>query len=252
MLSQVAEDGIMSEFWPLINEMGDAEVVSRARMDQLWAEGWRHFGPRFFRYSLMWQEDQWKRVLNLRIPLQEWQPSKSQRRTLRQNEDLEVDFAPAEPGPEEEDLFQRHKIRFQDNVPNSLQDFLGKEPNGVPVSCLQVSVRAEGKLVAASFLDLGLQSCSSIYGIFNPEEKTRRLGILTMLLEMNYARRAGMEYYYLGYACVEPSPYDYKKELKPAWAWNWQEWEPFTRDDYSKQALPIPEDQLEVKTGPDC
>ena len=73
----------------------------------------------------MWQEERWKRVLNLRVPLQEWQPSKSQRRTLRRNEDLEVSFAEAEPGAEEEELFQRHKVRFSENVPDSLSDFLG-------------------------------------------------------------------------------------------------------------------------------
>ena len=235
--------------WPLINEMGEASSVSRARMDELWAEGWRHFGPRFFRYSLMWQEESWKRVLNLRVPLQDWQPSKSQRRTLRRNEDLQVDIAPAEPGEEVEELFQRHKRRFRDNVPDVLSDFLGEEPNGVPGPCLQVSVRDGDSLLAASFLDLGQRSCSSIYGVFDPEQSARRLGIFTMLLEMNYAREIGLEYYYLGYAAIEPSPYDYKKEVKPSWYWDWREWRPFTPDDCSKQAHQIPAALLAKKRG---
>lgn len=216
-------------------------------MDELWANGWRHFGSRFFRYSIMWQDDQWKRVLNLRVPLQAWKPSKSQRRTLRRNEDLTVEIAPANPGREEEELFQKHKSRFRDNIPESLSDFLGVEPNGVPVPCLQFSVRREGELVAASFLDIGHQSCSSIYGVFDLDLSARRLGIYTMLLEMQYAQKVGFEYYYLGYACIESSPYDYKKEVKPAWVWNWRKWESFKPDDYSKQALPIPAVLLEGK-----
>lgn len=235
----MVEEEQAEAFWPLINEIGEAEAVSRMRMDELWATGWRHFGPRFFRYSLMWQEENWKRVLNLRVPLQDWSPSKSQRRTLKRNQDLEIDFSPAEPGAEEEDLFQRHKSRFRENVPDALSDFLGEEPNGVPVPCLQLSVREEGALVAASFLDLGQRSCSSIYGVFEPEQSRRRLGILTMLQEMLYAQKIGMDYYYLGYVCVEPSPYDYKKEVKPSWVWDWEGWQPFRPDDYSKQALPI-------------
>ena len=239
-LEEMAASEDSEAFWPLINEVGEAETVSRGRMDELWCEGWRHFGPRFFRYSVMWQDSDWKRVLNLRVPLDEWSPSKSQRRTLRKNGDLQFEFAPANPGEVEEALFQRHKQRFRDNVPESLSDFLGEEPNGVPTPCLQLSVKEDGRLVAASFLDLGLRSCSSIYGIFEPEMADRRLGIFTMLLEMQYAREVGLDFYYLGYACVESSPYDYKKEVKPAWVWNWQRWERFTRDDYSKQAPPIP------------
>ena len=245
----MAEEKEAGLSWPQVNEIGEAEAVPQSRMDELWAEGWRHFGSRFFRYSLMWQEENWKRVVNLRVPLKDWSPSKSQRRTLRRNQDLVVDIGPAEPGEEEEKLFQRHKKRFRDNVPDALADFLGQEPNGVPVPCLQVSVRKEGDLVAASFLDLGATSCSSIYGVFDPDESSRRLGIFTMLLEMNYARKAGLDYYYLGYACVESSPYDYKKEVKSSWVWDWEEWQPFTPDDCSKRARPISESLLARKRG---
>lgn len=225
--------------WPLVNEIGEASAVPRERMDELWAQGWRHFGSKFFRYSLMWQDEQWKRVLNLRVPMQDWKPSRSQRRTLRQNEDLKVDILPAQPKEEELLLFHRHKMRFKSNVPELLSDFLGEDPNGCPCPCLQIAVRSEGRLVATSYLDLGLRACSSIYGVFEPEESDRRLGIFTMLQEMLYAQEQGMEYYYLGYACVESSPYDYKKEVRPAQLWDWKEWQPLTPDDYSRLAPPI-------------
>lgn len=225
--------------WPLVNEVGEASIVSRERIDELWSLGWRHFGPKFFRYSLMWQGGEWKRVINLRVDLERWQPSKSQRRTLRMNEDLEVDFAPAEPGEEERALFQRHKQRFSDNVPEELAEFLGTSPNGCPGACLQVSARLRGELLAASFLDLGARSCSSVYGIFKPEESRRRLGIFTMLCEMLYAQEQGLTYYYLGYACLESSPYDYKKEIRPVAIFDWQRWHETTPDDYSKQAPPL-------------
>lgn len=225
--------------WPLVNEIGEAPVVPRERMDELWAQGWRHFGPKFFRYSLMWQDEQWKRVLNLRVPLKDWKPSRSQRRTLRQNEDLTVEILPAQPKEEERVLFHRHKMRFKSNVPELLSDFLGKEPNGCPCPCLQIAVRCEGRLVATSYLDLGLRACSSIYGVFEPEESSRRLGIFTMLQEMLYAQEQGMDFYYLGYACVENSPYDYKKEVRPLQLWDWKEWHPITPDDYSRLAPQI-------------
>ena len=124
---------------------------------------------------------------------------------------------------------------------------------GCPCLALQLSVRLQGELVAAaSFLDLGLRSCSSIYGIFEPEESGRRLGILTMLLEMDYARQGGVRILLPGLRLRGDSPYDYKKEVRPAWVWNWREWEAFKRDDYSKQALPLPEGILARKREPNC
>lgn len=225
--------------WPLVNEIGEASAVPRERMDELWALGWRHFGPKFFRYSLMWQDERWKRVLNLRVLLKDWKPSRSQRRTLRQNEDLAVKILPASPSEQEVTLFHRHKKRFQSNVPDHLSDFLGEEPNGCPCPCLQIAVLSEGRLVATSYLDLGQRACSSIYGVFDPDESHRRLGIFTMLQEMLYAQTIGLDYYYLGYACIENSPYDYKKELRPLELWDWRRWHPITPDDYSTLAPPI-------------
>jgi len=233
------EDAQTEGLWPLVNEAGQAEYLSPEQMDRLWASGWRHFGRRFFRYSLMWQDEEWKRVVNLRVPLEDWRPSKSQRRTLRRNEDLTVQINGAEPDDEARSLFQTHKQRFRDNVPDHLSDFLGDEPNGCPGPCLQITVKKEESLLAVSYLDLGLSACSSIYGIFNPEESSRRLGIFTMLQEMLYAKEAGMKHYYLGYGCIESSPYDYKKEVSPLEVWDWSQWQLFTRDGYSKQALPI-------------
>ncbi|MEM9081282.1 MAG: arginine-tRNA-protein transferase [Verrucomicrobiota bacterium] len=212
----------LPENWPLLSERAELEAVQGEVMDRLWKEGWRHFGAQFFRYSLMWQEERWKRVFPLRLSLAAWKMSKSQRRTWRRNEDVEVQVEPAQPGGEERDLFHRHKERFRDNVPENLEVFLGEQPNGIPCECRQVSVRLEGRLIAASYLDVGKRSCSSIYAFFDLEESRRRLGVFTMLAELAYARERGLDFYYSGYATVEQSPYDYKKEVRGIEWWPWR------------------------------
>ena len=69
------------EFPPLIFEEGQLAAADPALMDVLWANGWRHFGSRFFRYSVSVAEDgSWQRILPLRIDLAEFRLSKSQRR----------------------------------------------------------------------------------------------------------------------------------------------------------------------------
>jgi arginine-tRNA-protein transferase len=218
------------ESWPLIHESRFRSTVSPEEMDSLWAAGWRHFGPNFFRSSLMVDETDLKRQIALRIDLRRFALSKSQRRTIRRNEDLEWSLEPAAPGEGERELFQIHKKRFVQNVPDRLEDFLGERPDGQPCRCLQLSVREGDRLVAASFLALGRQACSSIYAVFDPCQSRRRLGIYTMLVELQHAMEAGYDFYYSGYATVEPSCYDYKRHFAGLEFYDWQgRWRPLEK-----------------------
>lgn len=211
--------------WPFVMENRTLEQLKPDEVDAYWADGWRHFGSDFFRSSLMVEEMAIKRQVALRLAVEEFQPSKSQRRTMRRNEDLEFSFGPATPGPAEVELFEKHKQRFETNVPSSLTEFLGSRPDGVPCACSQLSVRSEGRLIATSFLALGRTSCSSVYAVFDPAESRRRLGIQTMLTEIAYARELGLKHYYSGYATVEASCYDYKKQFAGLSYFDWQgEW----------------------------
>src|SRR5438067_800516 len=78
-----------------INEEFYAESVTPAQTDFLLADGWRHFGTHFFRYNVGIYEDDIRRVIPLRIRLADYRPSKSQRRILRKNADLETSIGAA-------------------------------------------------------------------------------------------------------------------------------------------------------------
>jgi arginyl-tRNA--protein-N-Asp/Glu arginylyltransferase len=216
--------------WPLVVEEMVHECVGPKELDALLAEGWRYFGPQFFRASVVEEVAALKRQVALRVAVADFARSKSQRRVWKSNQDLEVELAPARPGKEEEELFLKHRERFDRNVPENLAVFLGGRPDGVPSACLQVSVRQEGKLVAASYLARGEEACSSIYGIFDPDLSSRSLGIFTMLLELHYAQRVGLRYYYSGYATLEPGCYDYKKSFSALSYYRWDgDWRGFER-----------------------
>ena len=213
--------GVYPNSWPFIAEGREIRHLPPGDLDALWANGWRHFGTEFFRSSLMVDEMCLKRQVALRIAVREFHLSRSQKRTLRRNSDLEWQFSAARPGEEEEALFERHKSRFVRNVPARLEEFLGDCPERRPGMSLQLSVRHHGRLVAASYLTLGASTCSSVYAVFDPDESRRRLGIHTMLLELDYARRNGLDYYYSGYATLEPSCYDYKKMFSGLSFYDW-------------------------------
>ena len=220
---------MLHENFRLINEEFNADHVLPEQMDALLELGWRHFGTHFFRYNVGFLEVDLRFVIPLRIRLKDFSFSKSQRKVLRKNQDLDVTISPAEITEEVEDLFDRHKARFDHSVPNSIFDFMSFEPATVPCEAKEIRVTRNGELVALSYFDVGISSTSGIYGMFDPAITDRSLGIFTMLKEIEYSIGTGREFYYLGYAYEGDSFYDYKKRFRASEAFDWDsDWTDFS------------------------
>ena len=212
----------------LINEAFYAERVEADQLDYLLENGWRHFGERFQRYSLNYYKDEIRRVIPLRIRLSGFNLTKSQRRTLKRNEDVTVEFRPTLVTPDIHDLFELHSSRFTQDIPHSVYTFLSYQPSYVPTDGMMLRVSLGNDLVAASFFEMSTHGLSSIYAMFNPGHSDRRLGIYTMLKEIQYAQHHGRGYYYHGYAYEGESFYDYKKRFTGLEAFDWKErWTPY-------------------------
>ncbi len=224
----------------VINEAFEAEAIKKKELDLLLQEGWRNHGKLFFRYSLAFLESELRFVIPLRIRLSDFGLSKRYKRILNQNQRLKTTLQPVEIDREKEQLFERHKARFKDNIPESLTNFLDPDdPANTPCESYEISVFGEdGKLIASSFFSEGENSISSIYAMFAPEESSRSLGIFTMLKEIQYAQDAGKSFYYQGYVYAGESFYDYKKRFAALESYDWKgNWSDFT-DDF-KLSFPI-------------
>ncbi len=169
-------------------------------------------------------------VIPLRIVLGEFEKSKSQRRNWRINQaaGYRMVIGPAVVDDEKKALFLQHKAKFEENVPDSLLDFLSSEPHEVPCEGGEIALYQGDRLIGASFFDVGAESLSTIYGMYDLEFGKRGLGIYTMLLEMEHARRLGKRYYYHGYCYRCASFYDYKKNFRALegydWSGRWYPW----------------------------
>jgi arginine-tRNA-protein transferase len=206
----------------LINEAFYADRVTRRELELLLASGWRHFGERFQRYSLNYYKDEIRRVLPLRVRLSEFKLSKSQRRILRKNADVECTISRAEITPDVHELFAWHKHRFTHDIPESIYTFVSSEPASVPTDGMMLRVTLGTQLVAASFFELSTRGLSSVYAMFHPLHAMRGLGTFTMLKEIEYARDHAKHFYYHGYAYEGESFYDYKKRLTGLEAFDWK------------------------------
>jgi arginine-tRNA-protein transferase len=227
-----------------ISEQFFDDAVSADRMDDLLAEGWRHFDFSFYRYNYGEFRGEMRLVIPLRIRVPQFLPTKSQRRTLRKNSDLKCEFTEAEITPAAKELFRRHRRRFRENPPDSLYNYLSIfGPSSVPCEVKALNVYDGEKLVAASYFDVGRRSISSVYAIFDPAESKRRLGIFTILKEIEFALETEREFYYLGYCYEGSSFYDYKKQFRGTESFDWDAgWRSFTTmpaDDASAAGLGV-------------
>ena len=219
---------MLLENFRLINEEFHADHVLPEQMDSLLEKGWRHFGTHFFRYNVGFLRDELRFVLPLRIRLADFTFSKSHRRILRRNEDLNVEIRPIAVDGEAEELFHRHKTRFDHGVPESIYNFLSGQPAESPCEAKEVRVTHVDRLLAVSYFDIGRTSTSGIYAMFEPTITTLGLGIFTMLKEIEYSIETGCEFYYQGYAYDGPSFYDYKKRFRATEAFDWRNnWQSF-------------------------
>lgn len=217
----------------VISEYFFQSHVPALMMDSLWSKGWRHFGTYFFRYSRVEREQGSFHVQPLRVRLNDFSTNRSQQRTLERNQDIKLSIKSAYIDNEVEALFERHKTRFKDNVPETLTTFLSEQPATKPCPCVSLCLHLDNQLVGMSYLDVGEISTSSVYQCFEPEHSKRALGILMMLLAVQVSREWGKTFYYPGYAFAEPSFYDYKKTLRALEVFDWQ-----------NRWLPLPQEKI--------
>src|SRR5262245_34523356 len=114
--------------------------ASPSRMDRLWAEGWRHFGVIFVRYRSSEHAGKPFTVLPLRIDLNRFALHRSQRRVLAKNRDLRSLFRPSTIDREKEALFEKHRLRFDENTPTSLFNFMSPDPSAAPCPNLELCI----------------------------------------------------------------------------------------------------------------
>lgn len=152
----------------------------------------------------------------IRINTSQFVPSKGQRRTWRKNQDLRIVHYPLTFIPESFQLYQRYQMSWHqtEELPTEkeYQHFLLESP----VNTEMIHYYLGDVLIGVGWVDKLPSILSSIYFIFDPEYAARRLGVFSILYELNYSLQLGHEWLYLGY-WVENSPkMQYKAEYRPA------------------------------------
>lgn len=198
------------------NEFFLAENLSKEELETFFSKGWRKFGPTFFRPVC----PQCTKCTPLRIDAQNFKPSNSQKRILKKNNDLTIQFNVLEFREEIFQLYKDHSYsRFNQTV--NLNEFLLTHyyPSALG---FQSEYYLEDKLIAVGFLDVTSLALNSVYFIYNPIYLKRNLGIYSIIKEIQFAKSQGLDFYYLGYHVKENPSLNYKAQFRPLEYFDWE------------------------------
>jgi arginine-tRNA-protein transferase len=84
--------------------------------------------------------------------------------------------------------------------------------------------RHDGKLVMVSLIDQVQDGLSAVYTFFEPELSKRGLGTYSVIWLIEYARKLGLPYLYLGYWIKESRKMAYKSNFRPLEVLRDNEW----------------------------
>ena len=162
-----------------------------------------------------------RKCVSIRVPVTSFQPSKSQRRAWRKNQDLIVTSGPAIATEESFQLYQRYLKDWHGKASDDADEDTSQEEfvaflYDSPVETLEYQYRdAGGRLLAVGICDISDAALSTVYFFHDPEHAARSLGTFGALCEIESAKVQGIPYYYLGYWVDGCGSMAYKATYRP-------------------------------------
>ncbi len=153
----------------------------------------------------------------VRIPVDKFEPSRSQYRTWKKNQDLQVTRCEPRFRQDHFALYQRYineRHHDGDMFPPTLdqyESFLLESRRETQF----VEFRHQSRLLAIAVTDTTQDGLSSIYTFFDPSETRRALGVFGILWQIEEARNRQLPYLYLGYWIRNCNKMSYKTNYRP-------------------------------------
>jgi arginine-tRNA-protein transferase len=200
--------------------------LKRSDYDGLLSRGWFRGNGIVYRSEVVCIDGGVFGIRNIRFAVDSFSMRRSHRKLFAANSNrFTVRIGTPHADAQREKLYQELTPRFKAFVHESLDGLLLSPRSCVEFDTMEIAVYDGEKLIAASYIDVGDRSMASILCIYSQQYKKYSLGMFTMLLEMDLAKRLGLEYYYPGYVLDQPSAFDYKLLLGPCeWLTGQHEW----------------------------
>jgi arginine-tRNA-protein transferase len=193
-----------------------APGLGGAQFQELLRRGWRRHGLTIFRPAC----PSCTKCRSLRVDVRRFEPTKSQRRTLRRNAEVQVTLAESAVTDEHlrlyndyhSDMHQRRGWPHDRITAGQYHEsFLA---GGWPFA-REVRYYRNGRLAGVGLVDLVPDGLSSVYFYHDPDWRPLGPGTYSILQELQLARDLGLRYVYLGYWIAECPSMAYKGRFAP-------------------------------------
>ncbi len=161
--------------------------------------------------------------VSVRIPVSEFRASRSERKVLIKNSDLERYLVEAEATQEQFALLRRYlSTRHADGgmADMTWPDYIAMVED-TPVRTHMIEYRLSsidgepGELIGCALVDLLQDGLSLVYSFYDPDLSKRSLGSFIILDHIDQARLTGMTFVYLGYWVRGSEKMAYKARFTP-------------------------------------
>ncbi len=163
----------------------------------------------------------------VRINVQLFKPSRSQRRCLQRNKDLTISHHSATFNAEHFDLYHRylaarHLNGGMDNPSKeSYLNFLTSHWTETSF----IEIRRDSQLIAVAITDYVQDGLSALYTFFDPDMAQYSLGTYGILQQINIAQQQGLTWLYLGYWIKDCQKMNYKQNFSAIEGYIEQQWQ---------------------------
>jgi leucyl-tRNA---protein transferase len=162
--------------------------------------------------------DRCRACVPVRVPVAEFEPSRTQRRTLRDNGDLQVVRRELRYDSEHYELYLRYQ---RARHPGGGMDHDSREQyqhfllhSNVATDLFEF--RRDNQLRMVSLVDQLEDGLSSVYTFYDAEEQRASYGTFSVLWQIERCRQLGLRHLYLGYWIEQSPKMAYKASFRPA------------------------------------
>ncbi|PXX49076.1 arginyltransferase [Aquitalea magnusonii] len=190
-----------------------AEAIDAAVYSQLVRLGFRRSGLYTYRPYC----DSCQACVPVRLPVASFTPNRSQRRSWKRLQAMEVRLLPLQFRQDHYQLYRDYQQSrhagggmAEDNV-QQYSEFILKSG----VDSLLAEFRLDGVLKMVSLIDRLADGLSAVYTFYDPQDAQAGYGVFNVLWQVELARAWQLPYLYLGYWIADCRKMAYKSQYRP-------------------------------------
>lgn len=202
-----------------VDPLDDLDVQSYSLLAEL---GFRRSGEHVYRPHC----PACKQCIPVRVLTEHFKPSRSQKRVLKRNSELQVREVAAGFNPQHFALYNRYmNWKHPDSSMNDHDaDQYMRMLKAQWMETLLLEIYHQQTLVSVAITDCNSNGLSSVYTFFDPDYALRSLGTFSILQQLYLARQMQLPYLYLGFWIAQCDKMSYKNRFKPAEYFNGHRW----------------------------